>query len=306
MEPREQNDRVHEPVLVQEYIAYIHPISGMRYGDLTIGAGGTAEAVLEASAPDGMLFGLDQDPEILRIARERLVAHAGRLELEQGNFRNAAKIFSSYLGTVDGIVMDLGLSSYQLDTARRGFSIKEDGPLDFRMDPSQEFSAKDLVNHGSYDALLHAVGDLGEEPRAKTVVRAIIEARERRPLLHTSDLKSVIEQVYGRKGGRIHPATRAFQGIRMCVNREIESLEEGLVAAFRLLKPGGRLGVISFHSGEDRVVKQFARRLADAGQAEVITRKPIRPSDQEVRRNRRSRSARLRVLEKRDTESTPL
>jgi 16S rRNA (cytosine1402-N4)-methyltransferase len=166
------------------------------------------------------------------------------------------------------------------------------------MDPGQAFSARELVNRGRREELLSALQELGEEPRAEAIVKAILEERRKRPLLHTSDIRSIVEKIYGRRGGRIHPATRTFQALRMAVNREIDHLREGLEAAFRLLRGGGRMAVISFHSGEDRIVKTCFKELTGSGEANLVTRKPVRPGPAEVKRNRRSRSARLRVIEK--------
>lgn len=289
---------LHQPVLLLETMDALQPESGGVYADLTLGGGGHAEALLERSSPDGFLLGLDQDPEILVETRRFLEAYKNRTRIEQGNFRKASRIFEAYLGSIDGVIMDLGLSSFQLDRACRGFSLFKDGPLDLRMDTTLHFTGQDLVNRGQPEELLHAVGVLGEEPKAKAIVKAILEERQVRPLLHTFDIRRIVEKVYGRKGGRIHPATRTFQGLRMTVNEEVESLGEGLQEAFRLLKKGGRLAVISFHSGEDRIVKVSFKEQAGRGGAGLLTRKPIRPGADEVRRNRRSRSARLRVLEK--------
>lgn len=291
-------EAVHLPVLLEESLSILRPGRGGLYGDLTLGGGGHARAMLERSSPDGILLGLDRDPEVLNLARGALKAFERRLRIRHGNFSQAAELFEEYMGSVDGLIMDLGLSSYQLDIPARGFSIFKDGPLDFRMDTTQDFTARDLVNRGSREDLLHAVGTLGEEPRARAVVNAIEAERRLRPLLHTSDLRGLVEKVYRRKGGKIHPATRTFQGLRMWVNRELESLEQGLNAAFRLLKAGGRMAVISFHSGEDRIVKTFFKERKAKKEMQMLDRKPIRPRAREIRENRRSRSALLRAAVK--------
>ncbi|MFH1999077.1 MAG: 16S rRNA (cytosine(1402)-N(4))-methyltransferase RsmH, partial [Planctomycetota bacterium] len=276
----------------------LEPRSGGRYLDLTLGAGGHARALLERSAPDGFLAGLDRDEEILIEARRYLESFNDRCLLRKGNFSEAAMIFEEFVAKADGVIMDLGLSSLQLDHPDRGFSIFRDGPLDFRMDATQPFSARELVNRGHPDDLYAAIRNLGEEPKARAIVKAIVEERRKRPLLHTSDLRRLVEQVYGRKGGKIHPATRTFQGLRMEVNQELESLAKGLIAAFSLLAPGGRLAVISFHSGEDRVVKTGFNNQVAKGSARLVNRKPIMAGRDELRRNRRSRSARLRLIER--------
>ena len=295
------NKAVHQPVLVQEVLDALNPRSKGIYADLTLGGGGHGRALLEASRPDGYLLGLDRDAEILEIARKALGDFAGRFHARQGNFSRAAEVFSDYVGRIEGVVMDLGVSSFQLDQGQRGFSIFKDAPFDLRMDASQKFSGRELVNEGKPEDLLYAIGRLGDEPRAKAIVKAIVNERQKRPLLHTSDIRNIVEQVYGRKGGKIHPATKTFQGLRMVVNRELESLQEGLEAGFQLLGIAGRMAVISFHSGEDRVVKAFFQERGKQGDGKVLSRKPYKPSGREVSRNRRSRSASLRVLEKLET-----
>lgn len=296
-EPRRDEPRrpVHQPVLLEEVVESLRIAPGGLYADLTLGAGGHAVAVLERSAPDGFLLGLDCDAEILIEAQSVLKAFENRIQIEQGNFSKAVEIFESHIGKADGVIMDLGLSSLQLDRAGRGFSIQRDGPLDLRMDQKQKESAQELVNQGLPEDLLFAISRLGEEPKARAIVKAIVEERKKRPILHTSDLRSLVEQVYGRRGGKIHPATRTFQGLRMMVNREPENLALGLEGAFKLCKRGGRMAVISFHSGEDRIVKGFMKERSEGA---MVSRKPIRPGVAEVRRNRRSRSARLRIMEK--------
>ncbi len=286
---------VHLPVLVDEVIEALEPRSGGILLDLTLGAGGHARALLDRSSPDGILFGLDQDPFVLAIAGKKLKEFEGRVTVRQGNFSEADSIFADVRGKIDGLLLDLGVSSLQLDDPGRGFSFRNDGPLDMRMDPGRTATAERFLNEAQRDELLHAVGVLGEEPRAKAIVRAILEERKKRPLFHTTDLRELVEQVYKRRGGRIHPATRTFQGIRMVVNAELESLEKGLSAAFSLLKEGGRLAVIAFHSGEDRIVKEFLKSRQAEGAVAPGPLKVVKPSAAEVRRNRRSRSARLRV-----------
>ena len=286
---------VHQPVLVDEVVEALEPLGGGLLLDLTLGAGGHARALLERSSPDGILFGLDQDPHVLAFAGKKLEEFGDRVTIRQGNFAEADTIFADVAGQIDGILLDLGVSSLQLDDPGRGFSFRNDGPLDMRMDPGRAATAERFLNEGLRDELLHAVGVLGEEPRAKAIVRAILEERKIRPLYHTTDLRELVEQVYKRRGGRIHPATRTFQGIRMVVNAELESLERGLAAAFGLLKEGGRMAVIAFHSGEDRIVKEFLKSRQAEGAVAPGPLKVVKPSAAEVRRNRRSRSARLRI-----------
>jgi 16S rRNA (cytosine1402-N4)-methyltransferase len=291
----ERDKDLHLPVLVDEVLEGLEPGRGGIFLDMTLGPGGHAEAVLEGSPPETVLYGLDQDELVLDAARARLGRFRDRVRLRQGNFGDADRIFAELLGRASGVLFDLGISSFQLDRPERGFTIQKDGPLDMRMDPSAKATAESFLNRSRRDALMHAVGVLGEEPRAAAVVGAILAERKVRPLLRTSDLREIVEKVYGRRKGRIHPATRTFQGIRMAVNAELECLERGLKAAFELLAPAGRMAVISFHSGEDRIVKEFMK----ARQKErAMTMQPagvIRPTRAEVRSNRRSRSARLRI-----------
>jgi 16S rRNA (cytosine1402-N4)-methyltransferase len=291
----EREKDLHLPVLVGEVLEGLEPGRGGIFLDLTLGPGGHAEALLEQSPPATVLYGLDQDDLVLDAARARLGRFGDRIRIRKGNFRDADTIFAELVGRAAGVLFDLGISSFQLDRPERGFAIQKDGPLDMRMDTSARATAESFLNRSGRDALLHAVAELGEEPRAKAIVDAVLAERRVRPLLRTSDLREIVEKIYRRRKGRIHPATRTFQGIRMAVNAELEALQEGLAAALRLLAPGGRLAVISFHSGEDRIVKEFMK----ARQKErTMTMKPsgvIRPAQAEVRSNRRSRSARLRI-----------
>lgn len=284
--------------MLEETVAGIDPAGGGTYLDLSLGAGGHAEALLERSSPEGILYGLDRDPQVLEFARKRLERFGERVRLQRGNFSEADVIFHQFHGRADGALLDLGVSSLQLDRPERGFSIRQDGPLDMRMGPDVKLTAERFLNKASRDDLLYAVGTLGEEPRARAVVEAIMAARRSRPLVRTTDLKEIVEKVYGRRKGRIHPATKAFLGTRMFINSELENLESGLAAAFRLLKNGGRLAVISFHSGEDRIVKEFMKARRGAGEAALMHRGVITPSAGEIRRNRRSRSAKLRIARK--------
>ncbi len=289
---------IHKPVLLEESTSVLGPTSKGVYADLTLGGGGHAAELLRLSHPGGFLLGLDRDPCVLDGARYSLDEYKSRVCIKHGNFNKAAELFSDYVGKVDGVIMDLGLSSFQLDCADRGFSIFKDGPIDLRMDTTQSYTGKDLLNKGKREDLLRAIGVFGEDPKARRIADSILEERQKRPLINTSDVRNLVEQVYGRKGGRIHPATRTFQGLRIFVNKEFESLAEGLDAAFALLKPGGRLSAISFHSGEDRIVKNFIRERAARKQAVALNKKPIRPGPDEIRKNRRSRSALLRAAEK--------
>ncbi|MEJ5237652.1 MAG: 16S rRNA (cytosine(1402)-N(4))-methyltransferase RsmH [Limisphaera sp.] len=302
--------RWHQPVLVEEVVGLLAPRPGGRYVDATVGTGGHAEAILQASAPDGWLWGFDRDPEALALAQERLAPFAGRFELQKGNY--ADLLMKLAPESCDGVLLDLGVSSLQLETPDRGFSFQADGPLDMRMDPAQRLTAADLVNSASEEELARWFWELGGERRSRAIARAIVRAR---PVTRTAQLAELVCAVVGRGGGARHPATRVFQALRIVVNDELGSLERGLEAAWRVLKPGGRLAVITFHSLEVRLVKAFGReRVRDyecpadvdvpelrrprPPQARWVTRKAVVPRAAEVEANPRSRSAQLRVLEK--------
>jgi 16S rRNA (cytosine1402-N4)-methyltransferase len=301
----------HTPVLFQEVLSALEPQSGSRIIDGTVGAGGHAHGILEASSPDGTLLGLDRDPQALAIAQERLTDFGIRAILRQGSF---AEIVNHAAGigwhSVEGILFDLGLSSMQLADPLRGFSFREDGPLDMRFDPAQDFRAADLVNEFQLEELARVIHQYGEEPKAYKIAKAIVSAR---PLTSTRQLADLVSKVAGRRKRHIHPATRTFQALRIAVNDELETLRVGLEQSISLLETGGRMAVISFHSLEDRIVKQTFRwaskecvcppdqPICTCGkkrEVKILTRRPIRPTEQEVERNLRSRSARLRVVEK--------
>ncbi len=260
-----------------------------------------------ASAPDGKLLGIDADPMAVTLAGEQLAEFEPRVTLVQGSFADLEEIALGYsFCPVDGILLDLGFSSMQLEAGGRGFSFQLDGPLDMRFDPSRETTAADLVNTSSVEELAHILSRYGEEPQARRIARAIVAERH----IHTTrELAALVEKAVGRRR-RLHPATQCFQALRMAVNEELECLAEALPQALRLLRPGGRLAIISFHSLEDRLVKEFFRNEARDCQCPpeapictcghratlgIATKKPIRPSAEEVDANPRSRSARLRI-----------
>ena len=297
----------HIPVLYQEVLAGLRIKSGGRYIDATVGGGGHAYGILVASGPDGELLGVDADPMAMALAGERLTEFGERVTLTQGNFTDLEEIALEHgFCPVDGILLDLGLSSMQLEAAERGFSFQSDGPLDMRFDPSQTTTAADLVNTLPMEELADILFRYGEEPRSRRIARAIVAER---PINTTKELAALVERTVGRRR-RLHPATRTFQALRMVVNEELECLAEALPQALRLLVPGGRLAIISFHSLEDRLVKQFFRNEArdclcppevpvcicdHRAALGIVTRKPIRPSAEEVAANPRSRSAKLRM-----------
>ena len=302
----------HIPVLLEEALQTLAPRSGGRYIDATLGGGGHAEAILEASAPEGWLLGLDADPRAIARVQQRLARFGPRAILVQANFRNIAAVArAQHFQPVDGIFFDLGVSSYQFDEAGQGFSFSQEGPLDMRMDPEAGPSAADLVNTLEADDLADILYRYGEERRSRRIARAIVANR---PIATTTQLAEVVLKAIGRRpGARLHPATRTFQALRIAVNDELGALEAALPQALDLLKPGGVLAVISFHSLEDRIVKHYFRQesrdcicpphtpvctCGHKARIKEIHRKGLTPSPDEIVRNQRSRSARLRAARK--------
>lgn len=305
----------HFPVLYQEVLNTLQPRAGGRYVDGTLGAGGHAAGILEACSPDGLLLGLDVDPQALELALQRLSEYGGRAIIVRASYTSLdEQLARLHWPSVDGILLDLGASSMQFDTPERGFSFQVDAPLDMRFDPQNPTRAADLVNHLSEKELADLIFQYGEERHARQVARAIVRSR---PLYTTLQLAEVVSAALarGRRSAHehLHPATRTFQALRIAVNRELAALETCLPQAVSALAPGGRLAVIAFHSLEDRIVKQYFRResrdcicppeqpVCTCGHVAVlkeITRHPIRPKDAEVERNPRSRSSRLRVVER--------
>lgn len=301
----------HEPVLLREAIEALQIQRGGRYIDCTINGGGHAAAILERSAPGGQLLGIDADPEAIEAAKERLKAFGKAVVLVNDNFRYLGDICSRFnFRPVHGILFDLGISSLQLETSGRGFSFQQDSPLDMRFSPRQRLTAADIVNTYSEHELASLIEKYGEERRGREIAKRIVESR---PLRTTFELVRVVEQVVGGVRGRIHPATKTFQALRIAVNQELENLELALGQALDLLVSGGRIVVISFHSLEDRIVKKFLRRESQGclcpptvpvcvcghtPKLRLITKKAVRPSPAEIEVNPRSRSARMRVGER--------
>lgn len=306
-----QDEQLHRPVLYQDIITALHPKSPGRYVDATVGAGGHAWGVLEASSPDGLLLGLDLDPQALVAAHQRLSRFQGRFTLVEASYTTLLEqIARQNWENVNGIVADLGVSSMQIDTPQRGFSFLKEGPLDMRFSPDQPLSAANLVNNLPEEALADLLWRYGEERQSRKIARAISRAR---PLTSTLQLAEVISKAVGGKHSRIHPATRSFQALRIAVNQELQAIEAVLPQAVAALAPEGRLAVISFHSLEDRIVKQFYRRESQdcicppeqpvctcghKATIKEITRRPITATEEEIQYNPRARSARLRVAEK--------
>jgi len=275
---------------------------GGRYVDGTIGGGGHARLILERIGAKGALLGMDRDPEAIRYLEERLVPSAPNLTLVQASFSRMEETLAEMgWGQVDGILLDLGISSHQLEASGRGFSFQRDEPLDMRMDPAEDRTAAFLVNRLIEKDLADVIYQYGEERASRRIARFIVRAREDKPLATTGELARIVRRALGRprKHTRLDPATRTFQALRIAVNRELEHLERFLETAPRLLKTGGRLVVISFQSLEDRLVKQALtpRKKAQAGQTGLValTPKPLRPGEEETAANPRARSARLRA-----------
>ncbi|WP_428262635.1 16S rRNA (cytosine(1402)-N(4))-methyltransferase RsmH [Haliangium sp.] len=308
----------HTPVLAVEVVAYLAPRSGGYYCDGTLGGGGHARQVLEASAPDGRLLGIDRDPAALAAAGATLNQFGERIQLVHGTFGHMEEhVHTHGGGLLDGIVLDLGLSSPQLDHAERGFSFMHDGPIDMRMDPSRGETAYELLRRLGPDELARLLHEFGEERYAKRIAARIKEALRAGRLHTTTELAAVIDQAIpapAKRHLKLHPATRTFQALRIAVNRELDELARFLEIFPPLLAPGGRCVIISFHSLEDRLVKRAFRDLAwssrlppDLARAAgervepvcvPVTRKPVFPGPDEVARNPRARSARLRACEK--------
>jgi 16S rRNA (cytosine1402-N4)-methyltransferase len=291
--------RVHEPVLLRETLEALALQPGSVVVDGTVGAGGHAADIARAIGPEGFLLGLDRDAEILARARATLrgVGERVRIRLQQRRFAELGDALAAEgLAACDRVLLDLGVSSVQLDDPQRGFSFMRDAPLDMRMDRQAGRTAAEWLQHAGEAELAAVLRDFGEERHARRIARSIVAARQRRALRRTGDLvDAVLAAVPARlRERRIHPATRTFQAIRIAVNDELGELERGLAAAAAVLRPGGRLVVISFHSLEDRIVKHFLR-----ARMRVLTRKPVVPGAEELARNPRSRSAKLRCGEQR-------
>jgi len=287
---------LHRPVLLAETLEALQVRRGGLYADGTLGLGGHAQAVLEASAPDGRLLAVDRDAEALALARARLTAYGERVETAHAGFDELPALLGAR--RVDGLLLDLGVSSLQLDSAERGFSLKQDGPLDMRMDRGGGASAEELVNRASERELCDVLHYLGEEPRARAVARAIVDARRRSRIETTAQLAAIVRRVArGRPG--LDAATRTFQALRIRVNRELEGLAQTLTRLANCLAPNGRFVVISFHSLEDREVKTAFRGLHGQGFS-VLTKKPLVAGPAELRENPRARSAKLRALARAD------
>ncbi len=296
-------DDRHSPVMPSEVLYWLLGDGRNIFMDCTVGYSGHAEKLLEGSGPDGRLVGLDRDRSAIEASRQRLSRFGARAILIHGHFMELKQHLSEQgLAKVDGIVFDLGVSSPQLDEPARGFSFQQDGPLDMRMDQSIGGTAADLINRWPEAQLADAIFQFGEERFSRRIARAIVRARERHPLGTTKELVSVIEGAVpaNYRHGRLHCATRTFQALRISVNQELDCLESALRDAVDVLSPGGRLCVISFHSLEDRIVKHTFRALSGKEDPAmvVLTKKPQVSTREESDRNPRSRSAKLRVIQR--------
>ena len=310
-EAHEMEDFIyHRPVLEKEVVELLEPKPGSLIVDGTCGGGGHTETLLESGTN---ILALDQDPDAVQHVSEQLASFGRRVTVRQANFRNAAKVLDELgIRTIGGALLDLGVSSRQLENAERGFSLVRNGPLDMRMDPRTELTAATIVNEYSAEELTRLFRELGEEPAARRIASLIVKMRKRFPFCETLPLARAIEKLAGRHGRR-HPATQVFQALRMEVNDELGALQEGLRALTARLQPGARIAVIAFHSLEDRIVKNFfrnhSREWLDRPEwpapqrnpdydLKLITPKPVEPSEDEQRANPRSRSAKLRVAKK--------
>lgn len=304
----------HQPVMVQEVLEALRPRDGGLYIDCTLGGGGHSRAILEASAPTGRLIALDRDAEAIQAGSEYLQEFASRTTFIQAPFSKLGQLEINPQ-SADGILMDIGVSSYQLDELARGFSYMQDGPLDMRMDQSQHMTAQLIVNTYTEEEMRDIFYRYGEEKWAKRIAEFIMESRRQLPIVSTGQLVEIIKKAVP-KGARDkdqHPAKRVFQALRIEVNQELKELEEGLEAAKDLLKPGGRLAVITFHSLEDRIVKEKFKYFAAAclcppaqpicnchkqAEVKIITKRPLLPGGKEIQENPRARSAKMRILER--------
>ena len=289
----------HTPVLLEEVLEHLDPTTGCVYADVTLGGGGHAKAILERSAPDGRLIGTDRDPSALEAASATLSGFGDRVTLRKARMSELADVLASLeIENVDGVLADLGVSSVQLDRAERGFSFAKDGPIDMRMDPTEGETALELIGRSDADQLANVIYRYGEEHRSRKIARSLRRAYEEGELETTGDLQHAVRRAIGGRRGRIDPATKTFQALRIAVNDELGELEALLEQAPELLRIGGVVAVISFHSLEDRMVKHAFR---DSEQLSPLTKRPIIASDRERENNPRARSAKLRAARRVET-----
>ncbi|MCX7661383.1 MAG: 16S rRNA (cytosine(1402)-N(4))-methyltransferase RsmH [Candidatus Omnitrophica bacterium] len=294
----EVNMQYHIPVMCNEVLEFLKPKRGLKFLDATVGTGGHAQAILEKIVPGGFLVGIDRDEESLNIARQRLIRFSDSFEFVYANFADLDVILNRLnISKIDGMLFDLGVSSYQLENPQRGFSFQREGPLDMRYDLAGYISAYDLVNNLNEEELSSIFLSFGEERWHRQIARRIIEERKSQPILTTTQLSQIVLSAipFRYREYRIHPATRVFLALRIAVNRELEVLKIALNKAIDFLNKDAKICIISFHSLEDRIVKYFFRQMQTEGRIKVLTPKPLFPSRQEVEKNPRARSAKLRV-----------
>lgn len=291
----------HIPVMVEEVMDLLRCEPGQTYVDATLGGGGHAEEILKRTIPDGMVIGMEWDQEAIDEAGKRLKPYGNRAKIFRENFIHLPEILKTVkIESVDGILLDLGLSSIQLEREERGFSFRGEGPLDMRMDQRWEYTAADLVNHLPLEELERILFEYGEERWARRIAKAIVFKREKEPIQTTRALSRIVYGAIPKKfqSRRIDPATKTFQALRMEVNRELDNLEEMLKTGWKVLRKGGRICILTFHSIEDRMVKEAFRKLERAGMMRILTKKPLTPSEEEQKKNPRARSAKLRSAER--------
>ena len=294
-----EENLIHRPVMRKEVLEFLNLKPGDIVVDCTVGGGGHSIDILNHIIPGGKLIGIDQDREVLDIARKNLRDYKENSELIYGNFRNLDKILNDLkIDKVDAILYDLGVSSYQLDKAERGFSFLKEGPLDMRMDRSLRITAFDLVNNLSKEEISKILFEYGQERYAHRIASSIVKRRSSKPISSTSQLANIVKSAIPFRRGKINPATRTFLAFRIAVNRELEALETSLMKAVSLLRDKSRICVISFHSLEDRIVKNKFKEFAHKNLLRILTKKPITPKREEIRENPRARSAKLRVAVK--------
>jgi 16S rRNA (cytosine1402-N4)-methyltransferase len=296
-------EQLHTPVMLAEVIEYLDPSPGKTIVDATVGMGGHSYEIARRLAPGGKLIAIDRDKESLEIAQERLKEFGDSVEFVYGNFSEIEDISKRLkIEKIDGIVLDLGVSSFQLSAADRGFSFTREGPLDMRLDRNSYISAYDLVNNLNEDEISNLLWSFGQERWHNRIARRVVEERQKNPITTTAQLSDIVMRAipprFRRYHYRIHPATRTFQAVRIAVNRELEALEQALASIIPLMAPGGRICVIAFHSLEDRVVKWAFRKAGAAGTVKILTPKPLTPSESEMRSNPSSRSSKFRAAEK--------
>jgi 16S rRNA (cytosine1402-N4)-methyltransferase len=291
---------IHNPVMTEEIIKYLNLKPGKTVIDCTVGAGGHSLNIAERILPTGRIVGIDQDKEILEKAKQNLSRYENNIDLIYGNFRELKNLLNDMeIHQVDGILYDLGISSYQLDKPERGFSFNNEGPLDMRMDRNLQITAFDLINNLPKDEISKILYKYADERYSRKIASSIVKHRQKQPISTTKQLEDIVKRSIPYRGNqRINPATRTFLALRIAVNNELESLDISLTQAIDLLKEEGRICVISFHSQEDRIVKHKFKEYARKKELKILTKKPLRPKGEEIEKNPRSRSAKLRAAMK--------